>query len=106
MRDGEEFFVGGGEVSVVVQIADDEFGGRCDFGAHHHGSDLPCEMVGEGSRGGEEMLEGGLVGVFVFYGSAEAGLQVVAEVRAEVDLVEGIFGFSGGGLGREGLDLL
>ena len=104
--DSEEFFVGGGEVSVIVEVADDEFSGRGDFGADNHGSDLPCEMVGERGRRAEEVLEGWLVGVFVFYGGAETGLEIVTEIGAEVDLVERIFGFSGCGLRRERLNFL
>src|SRR5436305_11774695 len=63
-------------------------------------------MVGEGGRRGEEMLEGWLVGVFVFYGGAETGLEIVTEIGAEVDLIERIFGFSGCGLRRERLNFL
>ena len=48
-------------------------------------------MVGEGVRLGEEILEGGLVGGFEAAWAAKAGVQIVLEVGAEVDLREGIF---------------
>jgi len=53
---------------------------------------LPGQMVGERGGLGEELLEGGLVQLFVFLAGTEAGVEVFLKIRTEVDLFEWVFG--------------
>ena len=66
---------------------------------------LPEEVIGQRHRRGEEILNRGLLDFLVIVGGAEAGVEVILEIGAEVDFVEGVFLFFlafGDGLGFDG----
>ena len=56
-RDSQQFFVAGDQISVFVQIADDQFGGLAHFAAQAQRAQLPGQMVGQIAGLGEKILE-------------------------------------------------
>ena len=95
-RDAEKLFVAGDQVSVFVQVADDQVGGFAHFGAQAERAQLPGEVVGKVRRLGEEILERGTLDVLHLAVGAVTGIEIVLEERAEIDLFERIFLFDGG----------
>ena len=76
-----------------------EFDGFLHFGAHGDGAELPNQVVGQTAGLGKEILERGPLDVLHLTRAAIAGIEIVLEERAEIDLFEWIFllNISGGG---------
>ena len=87
-----KFFGGGGQVAVLVEIADDAFG---DF-LHGVGADgdaeLPGQVIGEPGGRGQKFFERGTLGNFALLrlAAVAAGIEILIEKAANVELVEGI----------------
>ena len=58
------------------------------------GAQLPQQMVRQGCRLGEEVLEGRLFTILHFDRGAKAGIKIFREKRSEIDLFEGVLFFS------------
>src|SRR5580658_10758142 len=91
-----KFVVAGGEVSVFIEVADDELDCQLHLFVEGQSSQLPRQVIGESRWLGEKVLKRGLLAVFIFRLCAVAGIKVVLKIRSEVDLLEGVFGSSRG----------
>ena len=88
---GGELFVGGGEVAVLVQVADDDLGCRANGLGEVERAELPDEVVGEGAGLERKCSNEGLSESSKLDAVLKPGIEVILEVAAEVDLVEGVF---------------
>ena len=82
-----DFFERGGEIAVLVQVADDVVGCVAHVFRHHQHAQLRIQVIGEGDGRGKKCLKGRLFHRFR-RGAFIAGIQVFIEKRAEVDFVE------------------
>ncbi len=87
-----QLFFAAGQVPVSVQIADDELRRLAQAWVQGQSSQLPRQVIGQSRRLGEEVLERGLLVLLILRLRAIAGVQIILEVRSEIDLVEGILG--------------
>src|SRR5579883_1611884 len=94
--DAHQLVIAGNEVTVFVQVADDQFGGLAHSGTERQRAQLPHQVVGQRAGLGQKILERRALDVFHFARAAVAGIQIVLEERAKIDLVERIFLFFGG----------
>ena len=84
------------EISVFVQVADDEFSSLSHFRTHRQRTQLPREMVGECRGFGEEVLERRPLDLFHLAAAAIAGIEILLKERAKIDFFERIFLFRRG----------
>ena len=91
-----QFFFATGQVPVVVQIADGELYRLVQAGLQGQISQLPRQVIGQSRRLGEKVLIRGLFTLFVLRLCAVTGVQVILEVRSEVDLVKRILNWGRG----------
>ena len=93
LREGlSQFLIAYGEISILVQVPDDEFCCLAQPGFELQRAKLPLQVIGESGRLGKEILEGGLVTLFKFGLGAEAGIEVFLEVGTEINFVKGVLG--------------
>ena len=97
---GEKLFIAGGEIAILVEVADDIFSSVAHGGGERHRAQLPEDVVGQRARLGEEVFERGRFDGLEVVAGAVAGVEVVLKIRPEVDFFEGIgllfrFGFGG-----------
>src|SRR5215207_9910622 len=84
--------VGRVEAAVAVEVADDALAdGDEVFGRLRH-VELPLQVLGERGRARQELLEGRRVLLVLVLLRLVAGVEVVLELAAEVDLLEGVAG--------------
>ena len=57
--DTEQLFVAGDKVSIFVEVADNQVRGFAHRGAQAQRAELPCQVIGEIRRLGEEVLNDG-----------------------------------------------
>src|SRR5437762_10793930 len=86
-----QLFIGGDKITVIVQVANDEFGRSANFRTHTHCSELPHQVIGQIAWLGEKILKRRTIGAFKVLWTAESRIEVVLEVSAEIDLIERIF---------------
>ena len=86
-----DLFERGRKVPVFVQVADDRFGGVAHLLGDDADAQLRAQMIAQRDRRGEERLERGLLDRFRRR-ALVAGVQIIVEEAAEIDLVEGIGG--------------
>ena len=54
---------------------------------------VPRQVIGQSCRLGEKVFKRGLFALFILRLCAITGVQILLKVGAEVDLIEGIFGW-------------
>ena len=86
---GRHFFGARKQITVFVQVADHAVGGVPDFFAEGDQGQLRMEVIGKRDRRGKEGFKRGLFDVFGC-GAFVTGIEIVVEVGAEIDFVEGI----------------
>ena len=80
-----------GQIAILVQVADDGFGGVADLVGNQADAQLRAQVVAQGDGRGKEGLERGLFHRFRG-GALVAGIEIVVEKRAEIDFVERVRG--------------
>jgi len=88
--DSQQLFVTGNQVSLFVQVSDDQLGGLVDRGPHRNRAQLPEQVVAQVPRLREEVFERRLFDLFHLSRAAITGIKIVLEERAEIDLLEGV----------------
>ncbi len=85
-----DLFERGREVAVLVQVADDVVGGVAHVFRHHQHAQLRVQMIGQRDRRGKKSFKRRL---FDRFGRRAliAGIQIIVEEGAEIDLVERVF---------------
>ena len=101
----DQLIMTGREVSVFIQIADNELGGHSQLRLQRQCSQLPRQVIGQSRRLGEEVLKRGLLAIFIFRLGAIARIKVVLKVRSEINFVKRILG-CGRGLRRPNIQPL
>jgi hypothetical protein len=91
--DAQQFFVAGNQVAFFVQIPNDQLSGLVHRRAHGNRAQLPEQVVAQVPRLGQEVLERRLLDLFHFSRTAIAGIQIILEERAKIDLFERILLF-------------
>src|SRR5208283_2003542 len=81
------------QVAVFIQIADNQVGGLAYFGTQAQGTQLPSEVVGQIGWLGKKVLKRRPLDLLHFAVRAIAGIEIVLEERAEINLFERIFLF-------------
>ena len=90
-----QLFLARRQIPVLVQIADDELGRIVQVAIEAQSSQLPRQVIGQSRGLGEKVFKRGLFAVFVLRLRAIAGVEIILEVRAEIDLVEKSLGRGG-----------
>src|SRR5579859_765456 len=88
----DEFLDGGGQIAILIEVADNAFGELFDFFGTDRDAQLPGQVFGEPAGGGEELFEGGPLGDFSFLGftAVTATVQILVKKTADIELVKGI----------------
>ena len=85
-----ELFVAGGNVAAFVQVTDYELDRLMEAEFEGQSSQLPRQVIGQSGRLGEKIFKRGLLVVVKLRLCTVAGVEIILEVRAEVDLGEDV----------------
>ena len=86
-----QFIVACDQVSILVQIADDEFGSLSHLSTNRDRAQLPHQVIRKIAGLGKKIFERRAFDIFHFARAAVAGIEVVLKERAKINLFEGIF---------------
>jgi hypothetical protein len=87
-----EFFRGGSQITIFVEVADNALGDFLHGVGTNGDAQLPGKVVGEAGGRRQKFLERGPLGNFPFLRlpAVAAGVQILIEEAADVELVKGI----------------
>ena len=79
------------QITILIQVANDKLRGLKQLWVQAQSSQLPRQVIGQSRRLGEKVFKRGLLAVFILRLRAIAGVEILLEVRAKIDLVEDVF---------------
>src|SRR6266404_3320529 len=87
-----QLFDGGGEIAVLIKVADDAFGQLAHGVRANRHAQLPGKMIAEARSRGKKLFERRTLGDFALLRTAAvpAGIKILIEESADVELVKGI----------------